>query len=921
MSVKIFFCYAHEDEALRQALEKQLRILKRQSLINVWHDRQIGAGTEWEEEIFKQLNSAQIILLLVSPDFIDSDYCYGKEMQLAMERHQRGEAQVIPVILRPVYWRGTPFGKLQALPKDAIPVVSPLWHNLDEAFFNVAEGLRKEIETLIQQPMKNIKETQHEKDLAESETGSPQLLEIERPLDVGLKLDQAPMSLLSTDVEGSKSEFQEEIYTEHKQTYYSIFPDQIQREKGKSTEDESEEVLSTSNQVEPVKSTSEENLYIKGSHGDNELTGIETNDELNGYQRGDELTGRQAGDESNDQYTTEYPEKASTALVESQPMPPHLEAPQSVIHPPDQSDDDIADVPFFPNPEIKNKLIEESTFPQVPRDIELNKTPSTISLALPSWGIEQPISWNSLSNPFTDDRPQVIAGHVSCRSTEIHDFITGQNALLLVGGPNIGKSMLIRYLQLPPDAPWSWRDELEREWDVTLNAIHFTQIDLKPLLVNLKDEDKLLDIFIKECTKALFRAYKPGDTFSDLTLRGLYKLLNIISKEATEETRYFLILDNIDRLGFLYMQLASIKRQTKKPQEYGITLLDRSRAIRTIIDLIDEFKIFGFILSIESLPKAGIMDQFTHISADLARFTTKTLQTFSMSDTRKFLAQPVKDFRTRINERENDDSPSSSSPLFTLEEQSWLLGIAGTHPYLVKRCCYYLFQFKAYSSYGAEMQNSDKELLLSIIYEKVSTFLSRTWQRLQEAISSSTDVEKIDKQFQAFVSICAQKETGDAIEAQIWDNLHPELRYILYSEGIIRFDLFRPIQFPGRILCDYLVRQVKERNKTGSIQGMFTPAEHGRWLHITRPGMEIRHMALSKLEYRLLKTLLQHAHYCTEQELIQSAWEKGTERANFTQRLYKLRKKLEEQLDGIDMIENRYGGIYSLTHPEWLDLD
>src|SRR5205085_10765421 len=102
------------------------------------------------------------------------------------------------------------------------------------------------------------------------------------------------------------------------------------------------------------------------------------------------------------------------------------------------------------------------------------------------------------------------------------------------------------------------------------------------------------------------------------------------------------------------------------------------------------------------------------------------------------------------------------------EEQSWLLEIARTHPYLVQQCCYYLFQSKAYLANGARMKDSDKEQLLSIIYEQISTFLSRTWKRLQEAISNSTDIEKVDKQFQAFVSLCAQKKPEDAIDAPFW---------------------------------------------------------------------------------------------------------------------------------------------------------
>jgi hypothetical protein len=116
MAGKIFFCYAHEDEPLLKKLKSHPRSLQRGGLIEVWHDRDICAGTEWEQEIKAQLNTAQIILFLVGPDFMDSDCCYGIEMKRAMERHERGDARVIPVILRRVYWDGAPFGKLQALP-------------------------------------------------------------------------------------------------------------------------------------------------------------------------------------------------------------------------------------------------------------------------------------------------------------------------------------------------------------------------------------------------------------------------------------------------------------------------------------------------------------------------------------------------------------------------------------------------------------------------------------------------------------------------------------------------------------------------------------------------------------------------------------------------------------------------------------
>lgn len=141
MSVKIFFCYAREDELLLNKLKTQLKPLQRQGLIETWHDRDISAGTAWESEINQHLDAAHIILLLISPDFMDSDYCYGTELQRAIQRHERGEASVIPIILRPVHWYIDPLNTLQALPTDAKPVKT--WPDLDDAFYNVMGGIRK----------------------------------------------------------------------------------------------------------------------------------------------------------------------------------------------------------------------------------------------------------------------------------------------------------------------------------------------------------------------------------------------------------------------------------------------------------------------------------------------------------------------------------------------------------------------------------------------------------------------------------------------------------------------------------------------------------------------------------------------------------------------------------------------------------
>ena len=136
----VFISYSHRDEKLRETLGLHLASLQRQGVIKSWHDRKISAGTEWKQAIDENLNSAEIILLLISENFIASDYCYDLEMERAIARHDAGEARVIPIILKPVDWSGAPFGKLQALPKNAKPVTT--WSNRGEAFLNIAKGIR-----------------------------------------------------------------------------------------------------------------------------------------------------------------------------------------------------------------------------------------------------------------------------------------------------------------------------------------------------------------------------------------------------------------------------------------------------------------------------------------------------------------------------------------------------------------------------------------------------------------------------------------------------------------------------------------------------------------------------------------------------------------------------------------------------------
>jgi TIR domain len=141
----VFFSYSHKDQAPRDELEAHLASLKHESLIDTWHDRRIEAGSEFDDVIFNTMESADIILLLVSSDFLASPYCYSREMVRAMERHNAKTGVVIPVILRSCDWTRAPFGKLLAAPRDGKPVNS--WPDRDEAFTDVAKRVRAVVES------------------------------------------------------------------------------------------------------------------------------------------------------------------------------------------------------------------------------------------------------------------------------------------------------------------------------------------------------------------------------------------------------------------------------------------------------------------------------------------------------------------------------------------------------------------------------------------------------------------------------------------------------------------------------------------------------------------------------------------------------------------------------------------------------
>lgn len=143
--IKIVHCYARKDKGFLEELEQHLSALKHSGQITTWYDREILPGTNWKQEIDIRLLAADIVLLLISPNFISSNYCYSTEMQRILHLRKINRIHIIPIILRPVDWQGTPIGDIQVLPTDGKPITA--WRNRDEAFQDIVRGIRKVIET------------------------------------------------------------------------------------------------------------------------------------------------------------------------------------------------------------------------------------------------------------------------------------------------------------------------------------------------------------------------------------------------------------------------------------------------------------------------------------------------------------------------------------------------------------------------------------------------------------------------------------------------------------------------------------------------------------------------------------------------------------------------------------------------------
>ena len=139
--LKVFCCFAHEDREIQKLLIKYLSPLQRLGQITIWDENNIGVSVEWEKELHQHLENADIILLLISPDFLASDFCYSLLMQRAIERHKQGSTVTLPLILRPTYLKNMPFSNLLMLPNNGRPLSK--WPDQDEAFLDILQGIEK----------------------------------------------------------------------------------------------------------------------------------------------------------------------------------------------------------------------------------------------------------------------------------------------------------------------------------------------------------------------------------------------------------------------------------------------------------------------------------------------------------------------------------------------------------------------------------------------------------------------------------------------------------------------------------------------------------------------------------------------------------------------------------------------------------
>ncbi|MFK8104269.1 MAG: toll/interleukin-1 receptor domain-containing protein [Saprospiraceae bacterium] len=199
MKIPVFYSYAHVDDDFRMQLEIRLELLRRQNIIEGWSDRRIAPGSNWEEDINFNLKKAKIIILLISPDFLASDYCYETETIFALEQHEKGKAIVVPIIIRPCMWKISSFKHLQVLPRDGKALT--LWDNSDEAWLNVSEGIFSLIQEMLEK-VEQVSEEEQTRSIGPAAAGKPKTW-LESINDLDLSTEQKPILELIKDSKNS----------------------------------------------------------------------------------------------------------------------------------------------------------------------------------------------------------------------------------------------------------------------------------------------------------------------------------------------------------------------------------------------------------------------------------------------------------------------------------------------------------------------------------------------------------------------------------------------------------------------------------------------------------------------------------------------------------------------------------------------
>lgn len=137
--LEVFCCYAHEDQEMMVLLSKYLTPLQRLGQITIRSYANFKTGVARGKELSEHLERADLILLLISPDFLASDSCYSIEMRRAIERHEQGSAVAVPLLLRPTYSKNLPFASLQMLPGNGLPISK--WADRDDAFLDILQAI------------------------------------------------------------------------------------------------------------------------------------------------------------------------------------------------------------------------------------------------------------------------------------------------------------------------------------------------------------------------------------------------------------------------------------------------------------------------------------------------------------------------------------------------------------------------------------------------------------------------------------------------------------------------------------------------------------------------------------------------------------------------------------------------------------